>query len=102
VSRLKVAEDQMDTVEARVGKMEAELRIWSAKLEALIAEADASGTGAKIDYRRRLEDMKTKYGIVQTRLADVRFVSSSRWETFQGGIEKAWRDLEAAFRRLAN
>jgi len=91
----------METVEARVGQMEAELRRWGEKLEDLIARADA-GTGAQIDYRRRLEDMKTKYETAQTKLDELKFAGSSRWETFRGGIEKAWNDLEAAFRRLAN
>jgi len=102
VCRLKVVEDLMDTVESRVGKMEADLRIWGAKIEALIAGAAAAGTGAKIDYRRRLDDIKTKYQIVEKKLAELKYVSSSRWEMFQDGIEKAWKDLEAAFRKLAN
>jgi hypothetical protein len=102
VSRLKVAEDLMETVAARVARMEAELRTWGAKLDALIAAADAVSTGAKIDYRRRLGDMKTKYEAAQMKLDELRFARSRNWESVMDGIENAWNDLEAAFRKIAN
>lgn len=92
----------METVEARVGKMEAELRRWGAKLDELRARADAAGTGMRIDYRRRLDDMKMKYETAQMRLDELKFAGSSRFDAFQGGIEEAWNELEAAFRKLAN
>ena len=38
--------------------MEAELKEWGARLDKLVAKAHASGTGAKIDYRKRLDDLK--------------------------------------------
>jgi hypothetical protein len=102
VSRLKDAEDLMETVAVRVGKMELELQRWGAKLDELMARADADGTGARIDYRRRLADMKTKYEAAQTRLDELKFAGIGKWEIFRGGIENAWDELEAAFRRVAN
>ena len=92
----------METVAGRVAKMEADLRTWGAKLDSLVARADASVAGAKIDYRRRLDDMKRKYETAQMRLEELKFAGSSRWEILKGGIEEAWSDLEAAFRRVAN
>ena len=51
----------METVEAHVGKMEAELKQWGVRLDKLLTKADAAGTEAKIDYRKRLDDLKEKY-----------------------------------------
>jgi hypothetical protein len=92
----------METVQARVAKMEEELRTWGAKLDVLIARADAASTGPKIDYRRRLDDMKRKYDTAQMKLDELKFAGRHNWERFMDGIENAWNDLEAAFRKLAN
>ena len=90
----------METVEAHVGKMETELGRWGAKLEDLSAKADAAGTGAKIDYRGRLDDLREKYEIAAARLAELKRAGNDRWETLRPGIETAWTDLEDAFREL--
>src|SRR5438477_11715735 len=95
-------EDFMETAESQVGKMEAELRRWGAKLDELIRKADAVGTGAKMDYRERLEDMKDKYEAARERLDELKVAGTGKWEIFKGGIEDAWNELEAAFRKLAN
>jgi hypothetical protein len=92
----------METVEAHVGKMEAELERWGAKLDELTAKADAAGTEAKIDYRRRLDDMREKYDAAQAKLVQLRIAGTGKWQMFQGDIETAWLELEAAFRKLAN
>jgi hypothetical protein len=92
----------METVEAHVGKMEAELRSWGVRLAELLAKADAAGTGAKIDYRKRLDDLKEKYVVAEAKLAELKSAGSGKWEIFKGGVEAAWRDLETAFKRLVN
>jgi Skp family chaperone for outer membrane proteins len=92
----------MRTVEAHVGTMEAELRRWGAKLDELMAKADAAGTEAKIDYRKRVDEMQEKYQAAQAKLAELKAAGSDRWEAFQAGIEAAWSELEDAFRKLAN
>jgi len=92
----------METAESQVGKMEAELRRWGAKLDELIRKADAVGTGAKMDYRERLEEMKDKYEAARERLDELKVAGTGKWEIFKGGIEDVWNELEAAFRKLAN
>jgi hypothetical protein len=92
----------METVESHIGKMETELRQWGARLDKLVEKADAAGTGAKIDYRRRLEDLREKYAAAEKRLAELKAAGSSKWDTYKGGVETAWSELETAFTRLAN
>ena len=92
----------METVESHVGKMEAELRQWGARLDKLVAKADAAGTAAKVDYRERLDDLKNKYHAAEKKLAELKAAGSSKWDTFKGGIESAWSELEKAFTKLAN
>ena len=91
----------METVEAHVGKMEAELKSWGAKLDALVAKADAAGTEAKIDYRNRLEDVTARYKAAQSQLHKLQAAGSGKWDTFKTDVESAWSDLESAFKKLA-
>jgi multidrug resistance efflux pump len=92
----------MDTENADVGKMEAELRQWSARLDNLLAMTDLVGTGTRIDYRQRLDDAREKYDAAEAKLAELKAAGSSKWEVFQGGVETAWSELARAFTRLAN
>jgi hypothetical protein len=92
----------METVEAHVGKMEAELKQWGARLDQLLTKVDAAGTGAKVDYRKRLDDLKEKYVVAEARFAELKAAGSAKWDTFKSGVETAWNDLERAFTKLAN
>jgi hypothetical protein len=90
----------METVDAHVGRMETELKSWGAKLDALVAKADAAGTGAKIDYRKRLDDVAARYKVAESKLHKLHAAGSGKWEVFKADIEGAWSDLETAFKKL--
>ena len=92
----------METVEAHVGRMEAELKGWGAKLDALVAKADAAGTDAKIDYRRRLDDATARYRVAQSKLRELKAAGSGKWDSFKTDFESAWGDLETAFKKLTS
>jgi hypothetical protein len=92
----------METVEWHIGKMEAELKQWGVRLDKLMAKADASGTGAKIDYRHRLDDLSEKYAAAEARLTELKAAGINKWDTYKGGVETAWSELATAFTKLAN
>jgi len=92
----------METVEAHVGKMEAELKQWGERLDNLLTMADVVGTGAKIDYRRSLDDLSEKYAAAAARFAELKAAGTNRWDTYNARVETAWRELEIAFTKLAN
>src|SRR3954467_406917 len=92
----------MDTEIADVGKMEAELRQWGARLDNLRAMADLVGTAARVDYRQRLDDARDKYDAAEAKLAELKAAGHGKWEIFRGGVENAWSELATAFTKLAN
>ena len=92
----------METVEAHVRTMEAELKQWGARLDKLMTQAHATSADVKIDYRKRLDDLRQKYVAAEKRFAELKAAGSGKWEIFQGRVETAWRELETAFTRLAN
>lgn len=92
----------MGSVEDNVGRMETQLKQWGAKLDELIAKADEAGTAAKIDYRKRIDDLKAKHLAATAKLDELKVAGSEKWETFKSGIESAWGELETAFKKLAH
>jgi hypothetical protein len=96
------SEDVMQTGELDLGNMEAELMRWSAKLEELRAKTSAAGSEAKFDHRKRVDDMREKYEVAEQKLGQLKAAGSGQRETCRDGVESAWSDLAAAYRRLAN
>ena len=92
----------MENTEDNVGKLEPQLKQWGAKLDEFVAKADRAGTAARIDNRRRIEELKAKVKAAQAKLDEVKTAGSEKWETLKAGVESAWKDLEIAFKKLSN
>ena len=90
----------METAGQEVGKIETRLRQLGAKLDRLVAQADEVGTDAKIDYRRRIDHIKDKHTLVQSRLNAYKAANGQKWDSFKGGVETAWHELEDAFKAI--
>ena len=80
--------------------MESELKQWGAKLDKLVAKVEAAGTEVKIDYRKRVEDLKAKYKLTQSKFDECKAAGGAKWGIFKTGVESAWSDLEASFKKL--
>lgn len=92
----------MEKTEDNVGKLETQLKQWGAKLDELVAKTDRAGTTARIDNRKRIDDLKAKVQVAQSRLDEVRTAGSEKWETLKTGVESAWAEIEIAFKKLKN
>jgi hypothetical protein len=92
----------MEPTEAHVGKLEAQLAEWGAKLDELVKDAAQADSEAQQDYNKRVAAIKVKYEVAHTRLSELRTASGEKWDTFKAGVEVAWKDLEAAFQSLSN
>jgi hypothetical protein len=92
----------METVEWHIRQMEDELRQWGVRLDKLMDKADDGGGAAKIDYRKRLDDLSAKYATAEARLTELRAAGTSKWDAYRDGVESAWSELATAFTKLAN
>jgi peptidoglycan hydrolase CwlO-like protein len=95
-------EKLMEKTEDHVGKLETQLKQWGARLDELVAKADRAGTAARIDNRKRIDDLKAKVHAAQAKLDEVKTAGSEKWETLKTGVESAWSELELAFKKLKN
>lgn len=82
--------------------METRLQRLGAKLDDLVAKAKEAGAGAKSDHRKRIDDLKARYGVARSKLDDLRVAGSEKWATVKAGVESAWTDLESTFKKLTS
>ena len=90
----------MDTAGQEVGKIETRLRQLGVKLDKLVAKADEAGSEAKAEYRKQIDCIKDKHAVVQGKMTAFRAANGQKWDSFKGGVEIAWHDLENAFKAL--
>ena len=92
----------METTEAHLGTMEAQLKQWGAKLDELGVIGEEAATEARVLYRKGVEDLKAKHKVAQSKLAELRAAGSDKWDTLKAGVDSAWSELEAGFKKLTN
>jgi multidrug resistance efflux pump len=96
-------EQTMETMKAHVGKMEAQLNRWGAKLDALAAKTESSDAGAKnkADFKKHIDDLKAKHKLVKSKLEESRIGGIDKWMTFKAGLERSWKTFEKAFKKFS-
>ena len=78
-------------------KAEAELRAWNARIDELLAKAEAKKAEGKIEYYDKLEDLRDQRDSMKERLAELRDTSGDAWDDVKEGFEQAHRELSTAF-----
>jgi len=86
----------MDKDEAYQEKMEAQLKLLSARIDELKAKAQKAKTEAKIEYMEGLDALEKKRNDVKTRLEEVKKVGKSAGKDLKAGIEASLFDLKKA------
>jgi chromosome segregation ATPase len=90
----------MKVLKENIEKMEAQLLRWDAKLDELIAKADAVRAEAKSDHRKHIDELKAKQRHAKAKIEEFKASGSEKWEILKTGVETAWNDLEDAFKKL--
>ncbi|MGA7744049.1 MAG: coiled coil domain-containing protein [Polyangia bacterium] len=90
----------MENTQGHVGKMETQLKQWGARLDQIVAKAEKAGTEVNGERRKRVDELKAKYQAAQSKIGEFKAAGSEKWEVFKTGVETAWSDLEAAFKKL--
>jgi len=94
------AERLVELLEANVEKIEAELKLWTAKIDELTASAQKSNGWARIDLRQRIDDLKVRRALVRAKLDELESAGSDNREGLRIGLERVWNELKAAFDEL--
>jgi hypothetical protein len=89
-------------VDKGLSKLEAQIDLWSAKVNELLAKATVASEHAKIDSRKQLEELKAKLAGARTKLDEAKAAGSDKWETLKHGLERTWHELEDTFKQLVH
>lgn len=87
----------MTQKDAYVAKLKAQLDAWNAELTRWQAQAQKSGTDARVKYEQQLADLKRQRDHASQKLKEVQSASSDTWETTRANVEETWTGIRAAF-----
>jgi small-conductance mechanosensitive channel len=83
-------EDSMETKDAYVKKLKAQIDEWSAELDKLEAKAKKTSADAKLEYETQIKALRQKYDSAKTRITEIQQASEGSWEDLKQGVESAW------------
>ena len=83
-------------------KLEAQLKEWDAKLEALKAKARDAKTEIRAEFEVQLEDLAGERAIAREKLQELRRHGEWAWEDLKDSAEKTWSELREAIKRSAS
>jgi hypothetical protein len=96
---------EMQSRDAHVGKMEQQFQHWGAKLDDLVERIDERvdnvSEDAKVEYRRRVQDLRARHRLAEDKLEQLRTAGAESWQALKAGAEKAWSEFEVAFKSLS-
>jgi hypothetical protein len=87
----------MDTRDAFVVKMKAQLDQWNAELDQLEARAHLVQAEQQLAYHEHLATLRQHCHEAQLRLAQIQQATGGAWEEMRQGVEAAWNLLVQAF-----
>lgn len=82
-------------------KMEAQLRDWSARIDALQAKTHKLEADAKLKAIERVNDLRAQQAAVREKLNSLMRANGAAWEDIKLGVEKAWSALTDAVQDAA-
>lgn len=88
--------------ETNISKVEAQLKVWSHKLDDLVVGYLEAGAQAHDPYRLRIDELRARHEAVQAKLTDFNIASATGapWGTFRSAIAEDWTALETGFKDL--
>jgi hypothetical protein len=83
----------MESDQARIALMEAQLESWTAQLAELLAMTQAVEV-AKDERCMRSDELELEHRAARKRLAKLDAEHAEKREAFEVGVESAWHELE--------
>lgn len=91
----------MENKDAHRRKIEALLKEWEAKIDGLLAQADAAAASARSRYQEHLPALQAQLEVARQKLHELKGEGGEAWEEIKDGMEEVWEDLKQAFDKAA-
>ena len=90
-------------MEAAAERMEAQLKLWSLKIDHLAAKTQMAGVQARFDALMYVDELKALHAIAQAKLIEFKaaVLAAAAGDTkrtrLRAEMKRAWNELDAAF-----
>lgn len=89
----------MDSKDAYVQKLQAQLDEWKNELERLRIKADQADAEARIEYQKQVNELEARREEMRKHSEKVMQASEDSWKDMKQAADNAWREFDTAFRR---
>jgi uncharacterized coiled-coil DUF342 family protein len=90
----------MDEKIVYLEKMQAQVKDWAAKIDALIAKADKAGGEKKVEYQEQIQKLKEKKKVAEAKLQELRAAGEGTWREAKEALDKISVDLRGALNKF--
>ena len=80
--------------DAYIQRLKAMLDDWNAEIERLTAREDKAGPNAKIEYHKKLDELRTKRDDLEDRIDAMQKAGDDAWEDLKFDLESSWEFLK--------
>ena len=84
----------MGQKEAYLEKIEAQLKVWSAKIEELKAKAEKASADKKIELHQMIDDLRARKEQAQKNLNEIKAAGAETWEKLKSKTDEAMDDVK--------
>jgi hypothetical protein len=89
-------------MDAAVETMEAQLELWSSKIDQLAAKTESAGVRAGFDVVTYIDELKALRAIAHSKLVEFKAavaVEDARRTRLKAAMKGTWNELDAAFKK---
>lgn len=85
--------------EAAVDKLEAQLRLWSSKIDDLVATTQLTGVPVRFETLICIDELKALHAIAQLRFDEFTAAKDPDRSRLKIRMKRAWNELDVAFQK---
>lgn len=91
----------MGNKEEYMAKLNAQLKVWSARMDEFAEKAEHEALEHKTKLQREIEEFKTRRLEAQLKLRQMKETTGDAWEALVAGLDRAWADMKETVGRIA-
>lgn len=86
----------MSQQELYVAKMEAQLDVWRAKLDAMKARLEEAELQGRLEFHKQVEASQRQHEVACRHLDELKQAGEEAWGALKAGVDTVWKDLNTA------
>lgn len=86
----------MSQQELYVAKMEAQLDVWRAKLDAMKARLEEAELQGRLEFHKQVEASQRQHEVACRHLDELKQAGEEAWRALKAGVDTVWKDLNTA------